>query len=183
MAIEVIVIGTLVLWQIGILVAQFRLAWFERLSRALRLRALFPVWELFIGPQSDLSLFIRDRRTDGSWTEWREEPIWPRGVRPSILWAPCFFRTGALETILRKVSRRTALEPGGLFVEGSFPWRALWVFVLSRPRADDVVERQLRIVRTYGHAPHGEGDDVYVSSTRKFPDRETSVPLAKETAR
>lgn len=167
---DVLVVTVLALWQVGLLAAQLRPAWLWRWIGRFRVRSLFPVWELFIGPQTDLSLFLRDRLDDGTLTDWSEEPVWPGGVRPSILWAPCFWRAAALAALLRKLVRRERERAaGGFLAPESLPLRALWTFILGRPRSPLAATRQFRVVRTQGSLPSGPGEDAYVSEFRPLP--------------
>src|SRR3954470_12564692 len=76
-------------WFVVAVLNQFRFRWFDRVRRRDRLY-LLPAWTFFApNPgRSDYHLVYRDRRRDGSLTDWREVPLGAPRRPYSCVWNP-----------------------------------------------------------------------------------------------
>lgn len=89
-AVEVLVASFLALWFVGSVFNQFQLKWFEKIRSNVDHFSLLPLWTFFApNPgQTDYHLVYRDRRADGSLTEWMELAITESRKFHSFVWNP-----------------------------------------------------------------------------------------------
>jgi hypothetical protein len=144
------VIAVLAIWQLLIVANQLPLPWLHRNLKRCRLR-IFPRWDMFVGPQTHLSLYYRDRNSQGEVWEWIEVPTALPPCWHVLFWFPdwdhywCLRHTMIL--LLRYHEGFKQCEGG---VEASNHYRSLKYFVERRPLAMETVARQFKIERSFG---------------------------------
>jgi hypothetical protein len=146
----VFVIAVLAIWQLLIVANQFPLPRLRRTLKRCRIR-LFPRWEMFIGPQTHLSLYYRDRDSQEHVGEWIEVPTALPPCWHVFFWFPqwdhyfCLRRTMILLLRYHEGFKQYEGE-----IEDTNHFQALKCFVERRPLVADTVARQFRIDRSFG---------------------------------
>lgn len=158
-----IVITVLAVWQVIILVNQLPLRRLNQTLMRLPVR-LFPRWEMFLGPQTHLALFYRDRDDQGEIEKWTEIPTALPDHRFGFFWYPEWDHFWCLRrTMIRLMRFHEGFKKCVGGTESTTHYRALKHFVQRRPAGANAATRQFRIDRSFGHIGAEQIRQVYCS--------------------
>lgn len=153
-AVEVLLASIFIAWFIASILNQFQqLTWFHRIRKRDHF-SLLPAWTFFApNPgRSDYRLVYRDKRANGSVTQWREIPVTEPRRRHSFVWNPEKRGKKVLGDIV--ASCATTIPPETRFNARPVMLTLSYIIVLNavcqHDRTPDVTHRQFLIVETAG---------------------------------
>lgn len=153
-AVEVLVASLLALWFVGSVLNQFQFEWFQKVRNVDHF-ALLPLWTFFApNPgQTDYHLVYRDRRTDGSITEWMELAITESRKFHSFVWNPEKRSKKVLSDVvatLMESTRHVPPDKTGFAIMLSLPYLVLLNVVSNLAATPGATHRQFVIAETAG---------------------------------
>lgn len=154
-AVEVLVASFLALWFVGSVLNQFQFEWFEKIRSTVDHFSLFPLWTFFApNPgQTDYHLVYRDRRADGSTTEWMEVAITESRKFHSFVWNPekrsKKVISDVVVTLMESIGR-VPPDEAELAIMLSFPYLVLLNVVSNLAATPGATHRQFVIAETAG---------------------------------
>jgi hypothetical protein len=180
-AVEVLVASLLALWFVGSVLNQFQFEWFEKIKNADHF-ALLPLWTFFApNPgQTDYHLVYRDRRADGSITEWMELAITESRKFHSFVWNPEKRSKKVISDVvatLMESIRHVPPDEAGFAIMLSLPYLVLLNVVSNLAATPGATHRQFVIAETAGFKRTEDPRLVLKSDFHPLPDS-TFDPLS-----
>jgi hypothetical protein len=153
-----LILGSLfTIWFTLSVVNQFSFQWFDRVLE-FDYFSLIPYWTFFApNPgRTDYHVVYRDKRPDGSTTNWREVVLTePRGLA-SVVWNPKKRSKKVLSDVAMSIARIVRANPATeQFVIVSFQYLLILNYLVKSVPSSTSVERQFAIVETAGFYREG----------------------------
>ena len=168
---DILIALLLVGWFVLSILNQFGFEWFDKVRRHDHF-SLLPLWTFFApNPgQSDYHLIYRDRKTDGSVTEWREIDITERRKPYGFIWNPEKRSKKVLSDLVSSMlSSLPDIDQSDRIVMLSIPYLILLNVVSHVDAEDQTTYRQFVLVETFGFNPTNEPRVVLRSDFHLIP--------------
>lgn len=173
--IDILIALIFLAWFVLSVLNQFGFTWFDKITRHDHF-ALLPLWTFFApNPgQSDYHLVYRDRKTDGSVTEWHEIEMTERRKPFGFIWNPEKRSKKVLSDVVTSIvsSIPTANESDQVIML-SIPYLILLNVVTHIDGEGQGTYRQFVLVETFGFNPTSEPRLVLRSDFHLIPAERT----------